>query len=298
VRGRRVLGLALAVAIAAAPSRTRAGPWTPDPGTGYVKLWVKYLEAYPFDYWPGNGSPRGYGFYNELFWNAYGEIGIVDGLAAWLHWPFLETFLLEDPRTGRVSDHTVSGDPTLGLRWRFLQAERFVMAIDAGVRFPFAPAGEVQTVYAREPGNPAIGALRVGTGVFDFPVALSLGYGWDSFYLAGSGGWVARTGAFDHVLTWTAEGGGTFRGGLSLRVRVVGWHAVGNGDPVHYHESPSGIGSGTSYVGIAVEMDYPIAPSWWLGGTVEGGLGALSRQTGGPVVTLYVATRFSLLDRR
>jgi hypothetical protein len=171
-----------------------------------------------------------------------------------------------------------------------------VSAIEAGVRFPFAPSGVVQPVYGRDPPHEQIGGLQVGTGVFDFPAALSVGYSWDRFYLAGSGGYVARTGDFDHVVTWTAEGGGTFDFGLSLRLRLVGWHSLSNGAASVRHESPSGIGSGTNYTGFAVEGDVPVDRDWYVGATIEGGLFALARQTQGPVVTLYVATRFSLVN--
>jgi hypothetical protein len=290
---------AIVIAIAAPASPAAAGPWTPEPGDGYLKLWLKYLVG--FDYRAGDGSTYGYGFYNELFLNAYGEVGLAPGLAAYAHWPFVQTFVLQDPTpyAGGIHDHTVVGDPTLGLRWRFLRIGRFVSAIEAGVRFPFAPGGEQQPMVAgASSGYRTIGALRVGTGVWDFPASLSIGYGWDAFYLAASGGWVARTDDFDHVLTWSAEGGGTFSSGLSLRARVVGWHSVGNGDPRRYHESPSGIGSGTSYIGFAIEMDYPLVRGWWIGTTFEGGIAALSRQTGGPVISLYVATRFSTSGTR
>jgi hypothetical protein len=286
--------LALAV-LALAPARAAAGPWTPEPGHGYLKLWLKETCNCGFPYMAGDGRAIPIGFYDELFVNAYAEVGIVPSLAAWVHWPVLTTFFLEDPRTGRVADHAAVGDPTVALRWRFLRVERFVSAIEVGVRFPFAPAGVRQPVYSAEPGNPEVGGLRIGTGVWDVPLALSIGYAWDGFYLAASGGFVARSDSFDPVVTWSAEGGGTFQGGLSLRVRLVGWHPVGIGDPALRHESPSGIGSGTAYTGFAVEIDHPIAPDWWLGGTIEGGGPGLARQTGGPVITLYVATRFSLI---
>ncbi|MDQ3037681.1 MAG: hypothetical protein M3Y87_35135 [Myxococcota bacterium] len=288
-----VLGLAIATL---APARAAAGPWTPDPGTGYVKLWLKWTCNCGFGYIASDGGSYEYGFYSEIFANAYGEVGVADGLAVWAHWPVVQSFLLEDTRLGRVGDHATIGDPTIGLRWRWLRVGRFVSALEAGVRFPIAPSGEVQTVYGRNAPHHRIGGLQIGTGVFDVPLALSIGYGWDGFYLAGSGGYVVRTDDFDHVLTWSAEGGGTFDGGLSLRVRLTGWHSLGNGDPGRYHQSPSGIGSGTNYIGFAVEMDVPIERDWWLGATLEGGLAALSRQTGGPVITLYVAHRFSLID--
>lgn len=270
--------------------RAHAGAWTPEPGSVYLKLWLKYL--YGFDFMSGDGNTYGYGFYNEIFLNAYTEIGLADGLAFWAHFPFMQTFLLEDPRPGGgVEDRTVVGDPTLGVRVRLFRFWRFTTAIEGGVRLPFAPSGDQQALFATAEGNPEVGQLRVGTGVYDFPFQFALGFGYSSFYAQASLGYVLRTGAFDHVLTWTAEAGGTFQGGMALRGRVRGWHALGNGDPALYHQSLSGIGSGTNYVGFAVEADIPVAEDWRVGASIEGGLGALSRQTGGPVISLYVSTR-------
>lgn len=292
---------AMAIALVLAPTTVQAGPWTPEPGHGYLKLWVKAL--YGFGYVDGAGRMHEYGDYGELFLSGYAEAGIADGIALALHAPFYEGFLLEDPRTGALGDHHTIGDPTLGLRLRLVRADRFVAALELGVRQPLAPSGERQTVYGTATGNPAIGALRIGSGAFDVPLALSAGYAWDDFYLAGAMGAVLRIATpgvrdLDQALTWSLEGGGTFAGGMSLRVRVRGEHALPTGDPLGRHESPSGVGSGTSIGGFAVEADWPVAregasPTTWMGVTAEGGIpGLLARQTGGPVLSAYVAARW------
>jgi hypothetical protein len=142
-----------------------------------------------------------------------------------------------------------------------------------------------------DPGNPVIGGLRVGAGAWDFAGALSAGYGFDVYYVAGSAGWIARTDDFDHVATFTLEGGGSYPSGFSIRGRITGNLAVGIGDPALRHESPSGIGSGTSYLGFAVEADWRVAQDLYLGATIEGGLFYIRRQAGGPVVSLYAAVK-------
>lgn len=293
----RSRALALAVLLALAPNallpdRAAAGPWAPDQGHGYTKLWLKYLFGY--GYFDGQGAFHEYGFYQELFLSAYAEVGVIDRVALILHAPVLQSFHLEDPRDGSWESHVGPGDPTLSVRWQFLQAERFAMGAELGVRAPFARPGRVQPVYSREEGNRRLGALEIGTGVWDFPLTIAAGYGADDFYLAGSVGWMMRTDGFDHVFLWSLEGGTTVEGRVGIRGRVVGYHSV----PVYFdpgaprHESPSGIGNGTSYIGFAIEVDWQVEPNWFVGFTGEGGLGYLVRQTGGPVLTLYVARRF------
>jgi hypothetical protein len=282
-------------------SPAQAGPWTPEPGHGYLKLWIKAL--YGFGYVDGAGRMHEYGDYGELFLSGYGEAGIADGVALLLHAPLYQGFLLEDPRTGRLGDHHTVGDPTLSLRVRLARVDRFVAALEAGVRQPLAPSGDRQTVYGTAEGNPVIGALRIGSGAFDVPLSLAAGYAWDDFYLAGSVGAVLRIATpgvrdLDQALTWSVEGGGTFTGGMSLRVRLRGEHALPTGDPLGRHESPSGVGSGTSIGGFAVEADWPVArdaagPSTWIGVTAEGGIpGLLMRQTGGPVLSAHASARW------
>ena len=292
-RSRSIPTLVLVLALVLGPSsEAHAGPWAPEPGSGYAKLWLKYL--YGFGYFDGDGDVLDYGHYSEIFVSAYAELGLFPQVALVLHTPILQGFLLENPREGRVDGHLSPGDPTLSIRWQALAIDRFAGAVEVGLRAPFARPGPVQTVYGTSEGMPAIGALEIGTGVWDVPVSISAGYGWDELYLAASVGYVLRTGGFDHVLTWSAEAGTTFEGGFGLRGRAVGWHALDLqiGDAAPRHQSPSGIGNGTSYIGFAIEGDYEFEPGWFVGLTFEGGLGPLRRQTGGPVVTTYLASRF------
>ena len=281
---------AVFVGIASAPATALAGPWAPEAGHGYVKLWLKYLWG--FSYNASDGNSYAYGAYHEVFFNVYAELGLAEHVGLIVHAPVLESFHLDDPRGAQ--SHLTPGDPTLSLRWQFLTIGRFVAGVDAGVRAPFARPGPVQTVHTTDEGHAPIGALRIGTGVWDFPVTLSVGHGWDDFYLAASVGYIVRTDGYDHVLTWSAEGGSTIDSHWSWRVRAVGYHSLGVFFDVEApgHESPSGIGNGTSYMGFALEADYQIEPGWMVGLTLEGGLGVLIRQTGGPVVSLYLARRF------
>lgn len=278
----------------AVPRSAAAGAWSPEPGHGYVKLWFKYL--YGFDYAAGDGNIYGYGQYHEAFLAAYAEMGLVDRVALVLHSDLVRTFHLEDPREGQgVQSHFTPGDPYLGARVQFLQVDRLAMSAEVGVRAPFARPGAVQTLYSTDDGNPAVGALMTGTGVWDVPLTLSVGYGFDDWYLSGSAGYVMRTEGFDHALTWSVEGGANLREeGFGFRGRVVGYHSldVFFDEGAERTDSPSGINNGTSYLGFAVEGDVQVEPGWFVGATVEGGLGLLIRQTGGPVVTGYVANRF------
>jgi hypothetical protein len=109
--------------------------------------------------------------------------------------------------------------------------------------------------------------------------------------VAAGAGWVARTGGYDHALVWTAELGGTFSETLSGRIRLSGYHSIRTGDDPR-DESPSGIGNGTSYTGVAIEGEWQFTERWYLGLTLEGGALGVRRQTGGPVISPFLATRF------
>ncbi len=286
--------LAATVVALVAPGRAAAGPWTPEAGHGYGKIWIKWLPTFGlFDYTDGGGDTHAYADYQEIFLAAYAEVGLYDegdfGLAATLHTDLLRVFVLEDPRTSTHYDHVAPGDPALGLRLRFLRRGRFVMAIEGSARAPLASGDVVQDVVGTDAGNPIIGGLRVGAGVWDLAGSLSAGYGFGVYYVAGGAGYVGRTGDYDHAVTWSLEGGGSFPSGFSIRGRLTGYHSLGNGDPALLHSSPSGIGSGTSYMGFAVETDWRVTTSLYLGVTIEGGLFYIRRQTGGPVLSLYAA---------
>jgi hypothetical protein len=106
------------------PSAASAGPWVPEPGEGYAKLWVKWL--YGFGLRDGDGTYYELGTYNELFVSTYGEVGLVRNLAMYWHTDLLRTFYLEDLTTGSPDVHAGPGDPALGFRYELVSAGRFV----------------------------------------------------------------------------------------------------------------------------------------------------------------------------
>jgi len=290
---RRGIATFLFVALALGATEAKAGPWAPLPGHGYVKIWLKYFYGFSFN--DGQMQSFGFGGYQEVSLSTYAEVGVLPNLGLVLHAPLLQTFHLEDPRDGSYQSHVGPGDPTFSLRWQFLAHERFVAALELGVRAPFARPGPVQDFYGTDEGNPRLGALEIGTGVWDVPLSVGAGYAWDTVYVAASVGYILRTGGYDHVLTWSAEGGATIVARLGVRGRVTAYHSL----DVHFddaapgHLSPNGIGNGTSYIGFSIEADYQFQPNYWLGLSVEGGIpGTLARQSGGPVITLYFAHRF------
>jgi hypothetical protein len=271
------------------PSAASAGPWVPEPGEGYAKLWVKWL--YGFGLRDGDGTYYELGTYNELFVSTYGEVGLVRNLAMYWHTDLLRTFYLEDLTTGSPDVHAGPGDPALGFRYQLVSAGRFVSAIEAFTRAPLASGDPVQPVLSREEGNPQIGELRIGAGAWDVGGGVSVGYGWDRFYAAASGAVIYRSEGYDDVITWTAEGGYNGGNGFAIRARLTGFHSLGNGS-APYPLSPSGQGNGTNYVGFAIETDWELWPTTFVGVTFEGGIAAIRRQTGGPVIDVYVAKKF------
>jgi hypothetical protein len=276
--------------VALVPGVAHAGPWTPDPGHGYAKLWLSELPG--FDYHAGDGRTIGLGLYDEASLNAYGEVGVYDGVAISLHVPLARVAFLEDPRDGHVVGHVAPGDPTLSVRWRFLRFDRFVAAVDAGVRLPFAAGGVWQNVYAGTAPHELVGGLEMGTAVVDVHGGLSFGAAWDRIYVTGGATFVGRTGGWDQVFAWSAEvGGSPFDTRFGIRLRVVGWHPLIRGSEPR-GESPNGVSNGTEYVGIGVEGEWWLDAHWAVGGAFQGGLGALHRQIGGPVVDVYVAAKF------
>jgi len=289
-RMRRCVSLLVTAAVlSVAPARALAGPWTPEPGHGYAKVWLKWL--YGIGYHAGDGQTYDYGAYNELFLSGYGEVGVAPSFGLWLHAPVLQTFTLEDPRTGESETHVYPGDSTFGARWRFAKIDRFVGALEASIKPPLAPARPVQVVYGTDAGNPEIGRLRVGSGVWDVGATLLLGYAWDRVYTSASIGYLLRTDGYDDVLTWTAEIGAQLGTRWSGRLRIGGVHPIVREDLAR-SESPSGIGNGTRYTSIALEGEYMLVDRWYLGLTLEGGLFAVARQTGGLPVSIFVAMRF------
>jgi hypothetical protein len=286
-RGRTVAALLIFLAL---PGTAQAGPWTPSPGDGYAKLWLKWF--YGIGYHDAAGHTTDYGRYNELFLATYGEIGAADGFAVFWHTDLVRIFTLDDPVSGRET-HATPGDPAIGVRWRFLQADRYVMAFEAAVRAPLADDDRVQEVHSAEGDGQRIGFLRIGAGVWDFATSLHAGYAFDRVYVAGSVGHILRGDGYDDVFTWTAEVGARFGERWSGRLRLTGHHALDE-NRAPYDESPSGIGNGTSYTGAAVEVECEVVPDGWVGFAIEGSarIIEIERQSGGPVVSVYGATRF------
>ncbi|MEZ4411008.1 MAG: hypothetical protein R3A52_31690 [Polyangiales bacterium] len=282
-------GLVIAGLCLATP-RAEAGPWVPEQGHGYLKLWARWLAG--FGYHDASGNTVSYGAYHEVSLNAYAEVGLGAGFMVWANSPFVSTFTLSDPRAGgETHTHVAFGDSTLGARYGIVRRGPFRLAVGAFVRAPIAPSGEVQDVYAREGDQRRIGGLRIGNGAWDVGGELTAGYGWSRVYTAASVAWTWRSDGFDPVLSYTAEGGVSITARWSARLRVTGYHSVAIGSALR-HNSPSGIGNGTRYVGFALETDYRVGRRSYVGLTFEGGVAAIERQTGGPVTSLYYATQF------
>jgi hypothetical protein len=268
-----------------------AGPWVPEPEQGYIKLSSRW--HYGLGYGDANGHEQDYGGYHEWSVQVYAELGLVPGLAFVLNTPLLHTFWLKNPREGRYRGHVQPGNPQLGLRYRLLQRDRFALALETQFKPPMAQTGEVQPMY-RAAGalGEQIGALQVGAPAWDFSAGFSLGYAWRYIYTAAGCGYIVRTHGYDDDVAFTIEGGFSY-GNWSARNRVSGRLPLRVGDEsVPRHDSPSGIGNGTSYVGIAAEVDYRVYRTWVVGLSFEGGLFAVRRQSRGPVSALYLATAF------
>ncbi len=75
------------------------------------------------------------------------------------------------------------------------------------------------------------------------------------------------------------------------RLRASGSYALLNGT-AERSNSPNGRGNGSSWTGIAVELDYRLTRAWYAGVTIEGGLGAIRRLSGGPVISLSISTQY------
>jgi len=275
-------------AVLLVPGHASAGPWVPDPGEGYVKLWLKWF--YGVGIRDGDGTFCEIGTYNELFLATYGEVGLMPGLGMYWHSDLVRTFYLEDPTTGTTEAHAGIGDPAVGFRYQLVSGGRFVMAAEAWTRLPLANGDPVQPVVNARDGS-VIGGLTVGAGALDIGGGLSMGYGWDHFYAAAFGAYIYRSHGYDHVINWTAEAGYGGRSGFSIRGRVTGFHSLGNGS-APYALSPSGQGNGTNYIGFAIETDWELWPATWLGVSFEGGIAEIRRQAGGPVITVYMAKKF------
>ncbi|MEM1416742.1 MAG: hypothetical protein AAGH15_17725 [Myxococcota bacterium] len=276
----------LLIGLLLVPARAAASPWTPEQGHGYAKAWLKGLWG--FGYVDGDGDRVAYANYGELFLATYGHVGLTDRLAFVWQTDALRLFFLEDRAGDRTQTHATFGDPSVGLRLGALRRGRFALSLEAFVQVPLARSGAVQEVQRRETPNEPFGELVLGPGVVSLPVRVHAGWGGDGWYVAGALGYETRLGGFDDRLGAQLEAGRSHPGAWSWRVRASGNFVVREGSAARV-ESPSGQGNGVSYLGVAFEMDKEVRPGWFVGGVIEGGLGALRRQTGGPVFSLAVS---------
>ncbi len=281
--------LALFVTFAGAilPSKAQAGPWVPEAGHGYAKLWFRGLAG--FGLHGGGEETLDYGGYTEIFVSSYGEVGLGHNLAVVWQSDLFRVFLLEDPRDYSRSVHVAPGDPRLGLRWNFLDTEAVLLAIEAGVRAPIASGNVQEQVREEQEPHAPIGGLLMGSGVWEADAQLSLGHAFDNAYLAVSGGYQFRASGFADRIVWSVEGGATLQEVWNGRMRLVGAHSIGTRDNVI--TSPSGMGDGASYLGLIFEVENQLTEHFDLGASLQTALYA-RHLSSGFLATLYGAVRF------
>ncbi len=267
----------------------------PDPGHGYAKLALRALPGFAWQPGP-EGTAAGlrpvedYGPYLELGGSTYVELGLIPHLALVFHDDVLRGFLLADPGSDAPISHLSTGEPQFGLRASFGQWGPVAVGGEIGVRLPVGDGSPVQDVWRRGDSTVRVGRLTIDSGSRDFIGVLHLGAGLKTGYLAGSVGLIGRSRGYDSVLLWTAEWGRPLGGRMLWqgRVKLGGRHPLGDGTAA-YHESPSGLGNGTGYVGFTLELERHLAGPFWLAASLGGGLGPVLRQTGGPALSLGVA---------
>ena len=278
-----------------ASTTAHAGAWTPPPEHGYAKFWVKWHWGWGFV--AGGGRTHRIGNYHDVTLATYGDLGIAEGWAVFWHSDLVRTYTLRDPLEDRRQAHVAPGDPALGFRWQFVRGDRLAMSTELSARAPVAPDGSVQEVRRRQAPHEEVGALRVGAGAWSVRSVWHVGYAFDRAYVAASLGYQYRAAGYADRLSWSAEVGGRLRGRLSGRLRASGSHSLPGGDPIRdlrapRDNSPNGLGNGSSWMGIAMELDLKLSASWFLGLTVEGGAGPIRRLSGGPVISLSVSTQY------
>jgi len=296
--GARV-GLVVALTVAALacglPGSAAAGPWTPEPGGGYVKAWLHWLPGLAYHAGPEAPEPglHGIGAYQELGVGTWAEFGVAEGLAVTAHWMPVRTFVLPDPAGGEVGAHVTTGEPEVGVRLRVVRFRRFVASLEAGVRAPVGDGRVRQEVRSTADGNPVVGGLRIDSGVWDGRLGVSVGLGFDRRYGAASCAVILRSDGFDALLVWSVEAGGPLgtSGRWSGRLRAAAQHPLGNGD-APYAASPSGIGNGARYFGFTAEVERTLSERWTVGASVAASFGLAARQAHGPSMTLFAAHRF------
>jgi hypothetical protein len=292
VSAKNFIALFLLSATLASSTVAQAGPWTPAPGGGYLKVWGRWLLG--MGYSDAKGDTRKVGEYHEVGLFAYAEVGLAEAFAITVHAPIWQAFLLEEMKPGGggsgLTLHMPLGDPTLGYRLRLYQKGGFALALSNTLRIPLASDKAVQAVVDTDSGQ-SFGSLRLGSGTWDLSFALSTGYAWKKAFIAISAEYVIRGAGYDHDLRWSLGGGYTFLGRIGLRLRLAGKHPLPTGS-LSPDDNPSGIGNQTNYTAFGLEVDYRFWKAWTLGLGLEGGLVAVRRQSRGPVISLSVATNF------
>ena len=289
------LGALAAVCLVAAPALASAGPWTPAPGHGYLKVGLRALPGlgyspHPDDPYFQDEVPTLYAPYLEAGAQTYVEVGIAPRLAATLSWEPIRTFLLYDPVDDKPRFFAAVGEPHLGARVQFAQMGRVALAAEGWFSIPIQSNDPVAPVYSIAEEPEQIGELRIARGAMEGYGGLAAGLGFGRIYGAASFGVQKATVSWDTVLRWGFEVGGRVgrSGAAQGRIKIAGYHSLDDGtEPTH--TSPSGLGNGTSYVGATLELDREIREGWYLSLSLAGGLGGLRRQTGGPVLGLAVA---------
>lgn len=285
------LKLVVLIAVSTVSSVAHAGAWVPAPGRGYGKIAVRLLPG--IGYFPGPDAaergvegPQFYGPYMEGGLQAYIELAVAPRLAVFAHVDPVRVFVLDDV-LAPVRSWVNVGEPVGGVRIAFAE-HPIALALEAALRVPTAGDGRVATIHRSSDGAP-IGALQVGTGSVDGIFSLQGGKGFRRGYAQGGVGVELRSHGYAPVLLWNAEVGR--RVGRSernwLRVKIQGHHPLPGGTAPH-HESPSGLGNGTRYVGFTLEYAVRLRERWWFELGLAGGLGPVARQGGGPVFTVGV----------
>ena len=271
----------------------QAGPWGHEAGHGYAKTWISVLPGLGFSTGENEGDRAFYGYYQETHAGLYGELGVAPRFTMLMQWNPVRTFLLVDPASEEAEVFASVGEPLVGARAQLVQAGRFALALEGSVRIPTESNAPVAAVRSIAEGNPVIGHLRIGLGVWEVSAGLSAGLGFDRFYLAAAVTATNRTAGFDSYLDWSIEGGTAIGKNKrwDVRARIAAHHPLHDGTAA-YHDSPSGIGNGTEYIGFTIEGDYRLRDNLWFGLSLGGGLGLVRLQTGGPQLAVSLSTRF------
>lgn len=113
--------VALAAMVTLAPSPASAGPWSPGKQNAYRQVGFGYTRA----------TDR-----QEFLLNLYGEFGLGHGLAAIAALPIKGVDQQRPPPSGNDTGSFFAISPTVGLRWQYLQLDRFVMALQIDLKLP------------------------------------------------------------------------------------------------------------------------------------------------------------------